>query len=61
MLVDGLGPLGHGTYFENDELQFGDVVGMDPVLGCLADEVLLAATCSTISRNRVSSSTDQVV
>ena len=34
---------------------------MDPVLCCLADEVLLAATCSTIARDWMSSGTHQII
>lgn len=53
--------MGTEAYFENNELQLGYVVGVDPVLRCLADKVLLAATCSAVPSDWMSSGTHQII
>ena len=49
------------TYLEDDQLELGDVVRVNPVLGRLADEALLAPTGGTVAPNGVSSTSDEVV
>ena len=49
------------TYLEDDELELGDVVGMHPVLGRLANKILLATTSRRVALGRTSSRPDIVV
>lgn len=49
------------TNLEYDEFQFGDVVWMHPVLGSLSNEVLLAATCRSVTFDRVTPGPDQII
>ena len=37
------------VYLEDNKLQLGYVIWMDPVLGRLSDEVLLTTPCGTVS------------
>jgi hypothetical protein len=49
------------AYLKNNQLQFCDVVGMDPVFSCLAYKVLLGTACRGISFDWVSLGSDKVV
>lgn len=49
------------AYLEDNQFQFGDVVGMDPVLGGLTDEVLLGASRRSIALDRVSFGADEII
>ncbi len=33
------------TYFQNDKLHLGDIIGMNPVFSCLSNETGLATSC----------------
>ena len=46
---------------ENDKLQFRDVIRMHPILGRLTHKVLLTASCSAISFDRVTPRPDLVI
>lgn len=47
--------------FEDDELELGDVVGVDPVFSGLAYEILLCSTCGTVTLGRITSGADKIV
>ena len=49
------------SYLENDKLQFGDVVRMNPVLGGLTHEVGLVSTSSTVTFGRVTSCSHEII
>ena len=51
----------HRQVLEDDELELGDVVGVDPVFCCLTDEVLLASSGGRITLGGVAASADLVV
>jgi hypothetical protein len=46
---------------QDDQLQFGDVIPVNPVFGCLTNKVLLVSTSGRIALDRVTLSTDKVV
>ena len=43
------------AYFQDDELQLCDVIWMYPVLGCLANKILLSASSGAVALGRVAS------
>jgi hypothetical protein len=47
--------------FEDYEFDFGDVVGVNPVFGCVADKVLLFTACGRVADDGVSAGTHKVV
>lgn len=47
--------------FQDGKLQMDQVVGMDPVLGCLSYECALVTACASIALHRMPPSTDQVI
>ena len=51
----------HGQVLEDDELQLGDVVRVDPVLGGLSDEVLLLPAGSGVTLDGSAAGADDVV
>jgi hypothetical protein len=46
---------------EDNELQLDDIVRMNPVFRCLANEVLLLSTGGRVTLDRVAARTDDVV
>lgn len=47
--------------FQYDEFEFGDVVGMDPVLCSVADEILLRSACGGVAFDGIATSTYEIV
>lgn len=46
---------------EDDEFDFGNIVGVDPVFGCIAYKVLLFPTGAGVTFCGVTAGTDKVV
>lgn len=51
----------YGQVLEDDELQLGDIVGVDPIFCCLSDKAGLGATGGAVTLDRVASGSDEVV
>jgi hypothetical protein len=47
--------------FQDNELEFGDVVGMDPVFCSVADEILLRSTGGGVAFDGIAASTYEIV
>lgn len=47
--------------FENDQFEFGDVVGMDPVFGSVTHKVLLTSTGGGIAFDGITPGSYEVI